>query len=295
MPERLTPARGLAEHADAPLAPEADSADAAPDAPQASPLPGAPETADADTASPASEEPAEPVSPATTAEIDVDEVEARLADPGSTQSFQAIPEDRIDTDSTYDAGTTVNLMWGARSDVGCVRTHNEDSYLVQSPLFCVSDGMGGHAAGEVALVHRGRDHRPARPHLRRPRPAGAGRRGSQRRHHPGGSRGRRAARHGVHRHRGLYRGHAARHRARGRLARLPRPRGHAHPRDARPLLCGGARRRRRDHRRRGARPSQPLCHHARARLRSGDVRRPLPTQYRGGATASSSARTASRP
>ena len=31
--ERLTPVRGSAEHADAPLAPEADSADAAPDAP----------------------------------------------------------------------------------------------------------------------------------------------------------------------------------------------------------------------------------------------------------------------
>ena len=93
---------------------------------------------------------AEGASPATTAEIDVAAVEAKLSDPGSTQSFAPITEERINTDSTYDAGTTSALMWGARSDVGCVRTHNEDSYLVQSPLFCVSDGMGGHAAGEVA-------------------------------------------------------------------------------------------------------------------------------------------------
>ena len=85
-----------------------------------------------------------------TAEIDVGEVETRLKDPGSTQSFEPITEERIDTGSTYDAGTTTTLMWGARSDVGCVRPHNEDSYLVQSPLFCVCDGMGGHAAGEVA-------------------------------------------------------------------------------------------------------------------------------------------------
>lgn len=88
--------------------------------------------------------------PDTTAEIDVTQVEAQLNSPGSTQSFTAITEDRIETDSTYDAGTSTALMWGARSDVGCVRTHNEDSYLVQSPLFCVCDGMGGHAAGEVA-------------------------------------------------------------------------------------------------------------------------------------------------
>lgn len=88
--------------------------------------------------------------PDTTAEIDVTAVEQKLSDPGSTQSFPAITPERIDTESTYDAGTSTSLMWGARSDVGCVRTHNEDSYLVQSPLFCVCDGMGGHAAGEVA-------------------------------------------------------------------------------------------------------------------------------------------------
>ena len=90
------------------------------------------------------------VSPGDSAEIDVAAVEAKLKDPGSTMSFEPLADERIETDSTYDAGTTTQLMWGARSDVGCVRPHNEDSYLVQSPLFCVCDGMGGHAAGEVA-------------------------------------------------------------------------------------------------------------------------------------------------
>ncbi len=93
---------------------------------------------------------ADSVSPGDTAEIDVAAVEAKLKDPGSTMSFEPLTDERIETDSTYDAGTTTQLMWGARSDVGCVRPHNEDSYLVQSPLFCVCDGMGGHAAGEVA-------------------------------------------------------------------------------------------------------------------------------------------------
>lgn len=93
---------------------------------------------------------ADTVSPGDTAEIDVAAVEAKLKDPGSTMSFEPLTDERVETDSTYDAGTTTQLMWGARSDVGCVRPHNEDSYLVQSPLFCVCDGMGGHAAGEVA-------------------------------------------------------------------------------------------------------------------------------------------------
>ena len=75
---------------------------------------------------------ADTVSPGDTAEIDVAAVEAKLKDPGSTMSFEPLAEERIETDPTYDAGTTTQLMWGARSDVGCVRPHNEDSYLVQS-------------------------------------------------------------------------------------------------------------------------------------------------------------------
>jgi protein phosphatase len=36
------------------------------------------------------------------------------------------------------------------TDVGREREHNEDSFLVRSPLFVVADGMGGAEAGEVA-------------------------------------------------------------------------------------------------------------------------------------------------
>ncbi len=40
--------------------------------------------------------------------------------------------------------------YAARSEVGLVRGHNEDSFAIAPPLFVVADGMGGHEAGEVA-------------------------------------------------------------------------------------------------------------------------------------------------
>ncbi|MGE5434077.1 MAG: Stp1/IreP family PP2C-type Ser/Thr phosphatase [Candidatus Doudnabacteria bacterium] len=56
--------------------------------------------------------------------------------------------------------------WAALSDIGRVRTHNEDSILAQPPLFVVADGLGGHEAGEVAssmAVETLRDYAPRKP------------------------------------------------------------------------------------------------------------------------------------
>ena len=49
-------------------------------------------------------------------------------------------------------GSAMTVAFGHATDVGAVRELNEDAVLAAPPIYAVADGMGGHAAGEVAAA-----------------------------------------------------------------------------------------------------------------------------------------------
>jgi protein phosphatase len=61
---------------------------------------------------------------------------------GSTASYELALPGRPDA--------VIRLTWAAATDTGRRRAANEDSYIAQSPVFAVADGMGGHSAGDLA-------------------------------------------------------------------------------------------------------------------------------------------------
>ena len=188
---------------------------------------------------------------------------------------------------------TLTLRFAARSHTGLLREGNEDSVYAGPRLLAVADGMGGHAAGEVAsavaiaaiapldedapgndlldvLRERadGRERPPARDGHRRPG----------------------ARRHGHDAHRVPVRRQPARDAAHRRLARLPAARRRAHPDHPRPHARADAGRRGPHQRGGGEHPPAALPHHARARRprrhrarpvgARGPTRRPLPAVHR---------------
>ena len=187
---------------------------------------------------------------------------------------------------------TLVLRYAARSDRGLVRANNEDSVYAGARLLALADGMGGHAAGEVAsqLVIA------ALAHLDDDEPGGdllsqARRRG------PRGQLGDRRARRGRPRTRG-HGHHADRNPVRRqqtwagahrRLSRLSAPRRGAGADHQGRHLRPDAGRRGPHHRRGGAQPPAALADHAgahRPRGRAhtdhagGPCRRPLPVVLR---------------
>ena len=90
--------------------------------------------------------------------------EQRLAAPAMVQ-----PGDRIRVGTDRAGAAAMKIEVGVATDIGRVREGNEDSYLVEPPLYAVADGMGGHRGRRGRVAARPRDDRGALPRGRQAR------------------------------------------------------------------------------------------------------------------------------
>ena len=79
-----------------------------------------------------------------------DQVEAETAARRELASFLVGYLSGKDADMASPTSEELTVRYAVRSDIGLARADNEDAAYAGSQLLAVADGLGGHAAGEVA-------------------------------------------------------------------------------------------------------------------------------------------------